>query len=85
MSSASGREIATTFRLERLPHAEEAVRTLPALLKRARFEVLPITTEHALAGGALPGPHRDPFDQMLIAQAGLEGLTIVTSDAALAF
>lgn len=84
VSSASGWEIATKFRLGRLPHAEEAVRKLPALLKRLRMEVLPITMEHSLAAGALPGPHRDPFDRMLIAQAGLEGLTIVTSDVAFA-
>jgi PIN domain nuclease of toxin-antitoxin system len=42
--------------------------------------VLPITMEHALAAGALPGPHRDPFDRMLIAQGRIEGLPIVTSD-----
>jgi predicted nucleic acid-binding protein len=37
---------------------------------------------HALTAGALPPHHRDPFDRLLIAQAQLEGLTIVTSDAA---
>ena len=84
VSSASGWEMATKFRLGRLPHAEEAVRNLPALLKRSRMEILPITMEHALAAGALPGPHRDPFDRMLIAQARLEGLALVTSDAAFA-
>ena len=46
----------------------------------ARFVPLLITLEHAIAAGALPPHHRDPFDRMLIAQAQLEGLTIVTRD-----
>jgi PIN domain nuclease of toxin-antitoxin system len=41
---------------------------------------LPIQIEHALAAGALPLRHRDPFDRMLIAQARHEGLTLVTVD-----
>jgi PIN domain nuclease of toxin-antitoxin system len=44
------------------------------------MEVLPIALEHALAAGLLQGPHRDPFDRMLIAQARLEQLPIVTND-----
>jgi PIN domain nuclease of toxin-antitoxin system len=82
VSSASGWEISTKHRLGKLPHAGEAARHLPSLLKRSHMEVLPITLEHALAAGALPGPHRDPFDRMLIAQSQLEGLPIVTSDNA---
>jgi PIN domain nuclease of toxin-antitoxin system len=82
ISSASGWEISTKYRLGKLPHAEEVVNDLPSLLRRARIDVLPITIEHALAAGALPGPHRDPFDRMLIAQGRIEKLSIVTSDAA---
>jgi PIN domain nuclease of toxin-antitoxin system len=44
------------------------------------FEPLPITVEHAVQAGALPFHHRDPFDRMLVAQAQLEGFTIVTRD-----
>ena len=44
------------------------------------FAALPISTTHALSAGALPLHHRDPFDRMLIAQATIEGLTIVTRD-----
>ena len=44
------------------------------------FEPLPITFDHAAAAGALPPHHKDPFDRMLIAQARIEGLTIVTRD-----
>jgi len=80
ISSASGWEIATKYRLGKLPHAGEAAHNLPALLRKSHMDVLPITMEHALAAGALPGPHRDPFDRMLIAQGQIEGLRIVTSD-----
>jgi len=80
VSSASGWEIGTKHRLGRLPEATEVVHNLPPLLRRSRIEVLPIALEHALAAGMLPGPHRDPFDRMLIAQARLERLPIVTND-----
>jgi PIN domain nuclease of toxin-antitoxin system len=48
------------------------------------FGTLPITVEHALAAAALPPHHDDPFDRMLVAQAGLEGLTLVTRDRRMA-
>jgi PIN domain nuclease of toxin-antitoxin system len=44
------------------------------------FEPLPITLAHAAAAGRLPSHHGDPFDRMLVAQAQLEGLTIVSRD-----
>jgi PIN domain nuclease of toxin-antitoxin system len=53
---------------------------LSVQLDRKRFVALQITLDHALAAGALPLHHGDPFDRMLIAQAQLEGLTIVTRD-----
>ena len=84
VSSASGWEIATKYRLGKLPHAADAATRLPKLLHKARMEALPMTMEHALAAGALPGPHQDPFDRMLIAQSQIEDLPIVTSDPAFA-
>ena len=51
------------------------------VLERQPFEKLPITAEHAHRVGHLPSHHRDPFDRMLIAQAKVEGLTIVTHDS----
>ncbi len=45
------------------------------------FEMLAITADHAHAVGDLPLHHRDPFDRMLIAQATVERLTMVTRDA----
>lgn len=49
-------------------------------LARYRFSPLSISTEHALAVEALPPHHRDPFDRLLIAQAQVEGLVLVTRD-----
>jgi PIN domain nuclease of toxin-antitoxin system len=61
----------------RLAFDDEAVlRTLA----EQRFRELPVTTRHGLEAAALPPHHADPFDRMLIAQARLEGLTLVTSD-----
>lgn len=48
------------------------------------FHPLPVTIEHGIAAGKLPLHHRDPFDRMLVAQAQLEGLTIVTRDRRIA-
>ena len=82
VSSASGWEIATKSRLGKLPHAGNIIDNLPSLLQKARIKVLSISMAHALAAGALPGPHRDPFDRMLIAQGKIEHIPIVTSDIA---
>ena len=51
------------------------------VVKEQGFEMLPITPDHAYAVGDLPKHHRDPFDRILIAQAKLEGLTVLTHDA----
>ena len=77
VSAASGWEIAlkrTLGKLEVPPVPESE-------LRQAGFEVLAITFGHAERAGELPLHHRDPFDRMLIAQAQVEGLTLVTRDA----
>jgi PIN domain nuclease of toxin-antitoxin system len=48
------------------------------------FLELPVSARHALLAGSLPGHHEDPFDRMLIAQAWMEELTLVTRDGAFA-
>ena len=48
------------------------------------FRELPITHVHAIAAGRLPPHHRDPFDRMLVAQATVEGLTLVSRDESIA-
>ena len=52
----------------------------PARVRSSGFRALHLTAEHALALGALPNVHRDPFDRIMIAQAQIEGLTFVTRD-----
>lgn len=49
-------------------------------VERTRFRPLAIGFEHAEAAGALPRHHDDPFDRMLVAQARIERLTLVTAD-----
>jgi PIN domain nuclease of toxin-antitoxin system len=53
---------------------------LLAEVRRVGYAVLPIAAEHGVTAARLPLHHRDPFDRMLVAQAQLEGLIIVTSD-----
>jgi PIN domain nuclease of toxin-antitoxin system len=53
---------------------------LEAMISAKKFDPLPLSLSHALAVESLPHQHHDPFDRMLIAQAQVEGLTLVTSD-----
>ncbi len=81
VSSASAWEIATKYRLGKLPEAEALMDNFEHTLRRERFESLNITMTHARTSGMLPGIHRDPFDRMLIAQAQLENLILVSNEA----
>ena len=54
--------------------------SLPRQLQRAGIAVLPLSLDHALAAAALPGPHRDPWDRIMTAQAMAESLTVITVD-----
>jgi len=76
VSAVSAWEISVKEALGKL----KAPRDLTAALAANNLAELPITVSHALRAGALPPHHADPFDRMLIAQAELEGLTIVTRD-----
>jgi PIN domain nuclease of toxin-antitoxin system len=58
----------------------EIPRNFQRVLDNQLFEMLDITVEHAHTVGDLPTHHRDPFDRMLVAQAKVEGLTLVTRD-----
>ncbi len=57
----------------------------PRLLRRGLldngYNELPILSEHAVTIGTLPPIHKDPFDRLLVAQAIVEGITLLTSDA----
>ena len=81
VSAASAWEIATKVRLGRLPgDIEVAARFLECLLEQG-FTPLGISVEHALRAGSLPGPHRDPFDRMLIAQAQAESIPLISNES----
>lgn len=54
------------------------------LLLESGYKELPITGNHAVAVGVLPTLHKDPFDRMLVAQAAVEGVTLVTVDVQVA-
>jgi PIN domain nuclease of toxin-antitoxin system len=80
VSAASGWEIATKVRLGKLPTGEELVADLDHYLAQLGCEALPISLDHAVRAGLLLGEHRDPFDRMLIAQAQMEKLKIISND-----
>lgn len=81
-SAASAWEIATKYRLGKLPSAQPIVAGYAAHLSLLRAEELPVRSAHALRAGTLAVDHRDPFDRMLAAQALVEGLPLLTSDPA---
>jgi PIN domain nuclease of toxin-antitoxin system len=81
VSSASAWEIATKVRLGKLPTGVDLAADFAAHLERERFQMLSISWGHAIRAGLLPGPHRDPFDRMLIAQAQAENVPIVSNEA----
>lgn len=80
LSAASAWEIGIKLGLGRLklPGAPETV--VPDLMLRSGVEPLTISHAHAFRAGALPPHHRDPFDRLLVAQAQMEDLPILTSD-----
>jgi len=80
VSAASAWEIATKYRLGKLPEGADLASQFDSILTAESFEALSISALHGSRAGLLPGPHRDPFDRMLIAQAQSEGLTIVSND-----
>ena len=82
VSAASVWEISTKHRLGKLPGAGAIVGDMAEAIASQGFVGLPIEVRHAQAAGALPGPRRDPFDRMLIAQALMEDLLLVSNERA---
>ena len=79
-SAASTWEIAIKYRIGKLKLGTPPEDLLPIELARDAIRPLSISMAHALQAGALPPHHQDPFDRMLIAQAQLENMTLVTAD-----
>ena len=81
VSAVSTWEIATKFRIGRLPGGEVVAVDVADHIADQGFEELAISVPDAESAGRLPGPHRDPFDRMLIAQAQARELAVVSVDA----
>jgi PIN domain nuclease of toxin-antitoxin system len=80
VSAASAWEIATKYRLGKLPQAQALVDDFVAATRSAGYLALPITLEHGLRAGRFAATHRDPFDRMLAAQAIHEDLALISND-----
>lgn len=83
LSAASAWEIAIKVRVGKIKLPNNPAIYVPRRARESNILSLPISEEHALAVADLPMEHADPFDRIIVAQAQLESLTIVTSDAAL--
>ena len=82
VSAATAWEITTKHRLGKLPGADPIASDIPGAIAAQGFQELPLFVADAARAGALPGPHRDPFDRMLIAQALSRDLVLISNDAA---
>jgi PIN domain nuclease of toxin-antitoxin system len=80
LSAASSWEIAIKYKLGKLPLPEAPEHYVPSRMRAIGAQALPVEHPHALAVAGLPPLHRDPFDRLLVAQAGLLDLTILTAD-----
>jgi PIN domain nuclease of toxin-antitoxin system len=82
LSAASAWEIAIKYSLGKLRLPESPAGYVPSRLRATQTTALPIEHSHALRVSTLPAHHRDPFDRLLIAQAQIEQLPILTADPA---
>lgn len=82
VSAASAWEVATKHRVGKLPEADHVALDVAGVIADQGFEELSITVADAERSGRLPGPHRDPFDRMLAAQAIGRNLALVSKDRA---
>jgi len=80
LSAASAWEIAIKYSIGKLPLPMSAEEYVPSRAAALRTVPLPIAQAHALHVATLPFHHHDPFDRLLIAQAQIEDLSIMTSD-----
>lgn len=81
VSAASAWEITTKHRLGKLPGAGAVAQDIGGCIAAQGFSAMAITLADAERAGRLPGPHRDPFDRMLIAQALARDIALVSNEA----
>jgi PIN domain nuclease of toxin-antitoxin system len=82
VSAVTAYELGIKFALGRLPVFEVLEQHFEEACFEQGFELLPVSTTHALAAARLPIVHRDPFDRLLAAQSMVEETPLVTVDAA---
>jgi PIN domain nuclease of toxin-antitoxin system len=80
VSAASAWEIAIKHKAGKLDVTPAFVERFAGVLEDNHFGELPISMDHAIAAGLLESSHKDPFDRMLIAQARVEGIPVVSTD-----
>ena len=80
LSAASSWEIAIKYALGKLPLPEPPGTYVPDRMRTSGTTSLPVEHSHALHVAELPGHHRDPFDRLLISQARLDRLVVLTAD-----
>ena len=80
LSAASSWEIAIKVGLRKLKLPEPPSRYVPARLAEQGMSALPVEHVHALRVAELPPHHHDPFDRLLVAQAQIERMTLLTAD-----
>ena len=83
-STASSWEIGIKVAAGKLRLPEPAEEYIPSRLARNQIFTIPIHHRHALRAASLPMIHRDPFDRMLVAQAQIEDLLLMSADSTLA-
>jgi PIN domain nuclease of toxin-antitoxin system len=84
LSPVSAWEIATKHALGRLTLPTPPAEYVPSRMKSSGVDALPLQHSHALQVATLPWHHRDPFDRLLIAQAQVEDIPILSADRQLA-
>lgn len=82
VSAVSGFEVSLKHRLGKLPQVSDLVQNWQARIAQLGAAEIPLRGEHGVRAGALDWAHRDPFDRLLVAQAIVENLTLVTADEA---
>jgi PIN domain nuclease of toxin-antitoxin system len=81
VSAASAMEVATKFRIGKLPDAALLAQDFEAIIADQGFIELPISVHHARLAGEMNIAHKDPFDRLLIAQALAEDMVLVSNEA----
>ncbi|GHU66734.1 twitching motility protein PilT [Clostridia bacterium] len=81
VSAISAFEIANKYRIGKLPDYEYIVDNYPYIVLKLQAQELPVNTAHAFFAAKFEWDHKDPFDRILVSQASIENIPILTNDA----